>query len=86
MGRQGVVRREALVWELPRTGAMRARALLFGTAGAIAAMEDGVFAQLRNVAGLPGVVDPVLAMPDAHSGYGFPIGGVAAFDRSFILS
>jgi len=80
MGRMGVVRREALVWELPRTGSMRTRAVLFGTPEAVAAMEDGVFAQLRNVAGLPGVVDPVLAMPDAHTGYGFPIGGVAAFD------
>ncbi len=80
MKREGIIQREALVWELPRFGAMRVRALLFGTPGAVAAMEDGVFAQLRNVATLPGVVDPVLALPDAHTGYGFPIGAVAAFD------
>lgn len=80
MGRQDVRRREALVWEMPRTGSMRAPALLFGTAAAIGAMEDGVFAQLENVASLPGIVGPALAMPDAHTGYGFPIGCVAAFD------
>jgi tRNA-splicing ligase RtcB len=80
MGRKELVRREALVWELPRTGSMRAEAVLFATPSAISTMEDGVFAQLRNVAGLPGIVSPVLAMPDAHPGYGFPIGAVAAFD------
>jgi tRNA-splicing ligase RtcB (3'-phosphate/5'-hydroxy nucleic acid ligase) len=80
MGRNALVRREALVWELPRTGSMRTKAVLFGTPSAISAMEDGVFAQLRNVASLPGIVSPALAMPDAHTGYGFPIGAVAAFD------
>jgi tRNA-splicing ligase RtcB len=43
-------------------------------------MEDMVLTQVRNVASLPGIVTASLAMPDAHSGYGFPIGGVAAFD------
>lgn len=42
-------------------------------------IEEGVFRQIANVAALPGVVDPVLVMPDGHFGYGFPIGGVAAF-------
>jgi tRNA-splicing ligase RtcB len=37
--------------------------------------------QLRNVACLPGIVGRALALPDVHPGYGFPIGGVAAFDR-----
>lgn len=73
-------RLEALAWELPPTGAMRARAVFFGSEAAAAALEDGVLTQLANVAGLPGVVEPVLAMPDAHPGYGFPIGAVAAFD------
>jgi tRNA-splicing ligase RtcB len=40
---------------------------------------DRTLRQLVNVATLPGVVEPVLAMPDAHEGYGFPVGGVAAF-------
>jgi tRNA-splicing ligase RtcB (3'-phosphate/5'-hydroxy nucleic acid ligase) len=43
-----------------------------------AIVADGSLDQLRNVATLPGVVDAVLAMPDVHQGYGFPVGGVAA--------
>ena len=73
-------RLDALTWELPQSGAMGVRAVFFGSADAAAALEDGVLDQLSNVAGLPGVVGPVLAMPDAHPGYGFPIGAVAAFD------
>jgi tRNA-splicing ligase RtcB len=41
--------------------------------------RDRTLQQLINVATLPGVVEPALAMPDAHEGYGFPVGGVAAF-------
>jgi tRNA-splicing ligase RtcB (3'-phosphate/5'-hydroxy nucleic acid ligase) len=41
--------------------------------------RDRTLDQLLNVATLPGVVEPALAMPDAHEGYGFPVGGVAAF-------
>ena len=43
-------------------------------------MDDKVFEQVANVARLPGIVKASFAMPDAHWGYGFPIGGVAAFD------
>ena len=43
-------------------------------------LDAGVFNQSTNVATLPGVVDKVGVMPDAHYGYGFPIGGVAAMD------
>jgi tRNA-splicing ligase RtcB len=42
-------------------------------------LEDGALHQLANVATLPGIVKHSLAMPDIHLGYGFPIGGVAAF-------
>ncbi len=80
MERRGLVRREAFVWELPQTGTMRVPGLLFGMSALIDDLEEGVFTQLRNVASLPGIVRAALAMPDAHSGYGFPIGGVAAFD------
>lgn len=45
-----------------------------------AAMQDKALEQVRNVACLPGIVGYALAMPDIHWGYGFPIGGVAAFD------
>ncbi|WP_044347798.1 RtcB family protein [Dethiosulfatarculus sandiegensis] len=41
--------------------------------------QDGTLKQLSSVAWLPGICEPALAMPDAHQGYGFPIGGVAAF-------
>jgi tRNA-splicing ligase RtcB (3'-phosphate/5'-hydroxy nucleic acid ligase) len=43
-------------------------------------MDDKVWSRLTNVATLPGIVEAAYAMPDAHWGYGFPIGGVAAFD------
>lgn len=80
MQRRDLARGDALTWELARQGTMHAPARLFGTPQGIEALEDTVFTQLRNVASLPGVVAPVVAMPDAHSGYGFPIGCVAAFD------
>jgi tRNA-splicing ligase RtcB len=43
-------------------------------------LEDDAVDQVANVATLPGIVGSSLAMPDIHTGYGFPIGGVAAFD------
>jgi tRNA-splicing ligase RtcB (3'-phosphate/5'-hydroxy nucleic acid ligase) len=50
-------------------------------------MDDKVFEQAANVATLPGIVGASLCMPDAHWGYGFPIGGVAAMDvRSGVIS
>src|SRR5687767_14844783 len=45
-----------------------------------AMVADQTLEQVANVATLPGIVGPALAMPDAHQGYGFPIGGVAATD------
>jgi tRNA-splicing ligase RtcB len=66
-------------WELPATGPMRVPGRVFADAGLLEAIgADGSLDQLRNVATLPGVVDAVLAMPDVHQGYGFPVGGVAA--------
>lgn len=67
-------------WHLNKTGAMRVPGVLYGDAALIGAMDDKVLDQLRNVATLPGIVGAAYAMPDAHWGYGFPIGGVAAFD------
>lgn len=43
-------------------------------------LEEGALQQLANVATMPGIIHNSLAMPDIHWGYGFPIGGVAAFD------
>ena len=67
-------------WHLPRRGAMRVPGVIYGDAALIADLDDQVAQQLRNVASLPGIVEAAYALPDAHSGYGFPIGGVAAFD------
>ncbi|HJJ54748.1 MAG TPA: RtcB family protein [Methanocorpusculum sp.] len=47
-----------------------------------AAIEDGALTQLANVACLPGILKSSFGMPDIHWGYGFPIGGVAAFDET----
>jgi tRNA-splicing ligase RtcB len=58
---------------------MQVPARVFADEALFAAIErDGSLAQLENVATLPGSVDAALAMPDAHQGYGFPVGGVAA--------
>ncbi|SPE29325.1 tRNA-splicing ligase RtcB [Burkholderiales bacterium] len=57
-----------------------AEAIVYGDRYLVAAMDDKVLEQLGNVARLPGLVGAAYAMPDAHWGYGFPIGGVAAFD------
>ena len=72
---------DEVLWEIP-AGArpdMRVPARVFADAELLEAIgADGSLEQLRNVAALPGVVDAVLAMPDVHQGYGFPVGGVAA--------
>jgi tRNA-splicing ligase RtcB len=68
-------------WRVKRpAGSSGADALLYGDRDLMAAMDDKVLEQIGNVAQLPGLVGAAMAMPDAHWGYGFPIGGVAAFD------
>jgi len=67
-------------WEIPRTGAMRVPVQLHAGEALVRDMDDKVREQACNVATLPGIVEAVHVMPDAHWGYGFPIGGVAAFD------
>ena len=59
---------------------MRVPAVIYADETLITNMDDKVREQICNVAMLPGIVDAAYAMPDAHWGYGFPIGGVAAFD------
>lgn len=68
-------------WTIPKaSGDKRAEVRLYADRELIADMDDKVAEQILNVARLPGIVGPAMAMPDAHWGYGFPIGGVAAFD------
>jgi tRNA-splicing ligase RtcB len=69
------------VWEIPpgEKPGMRVPARIYASEGLLAQMDKGVFEQVANVACLPGIVRASLCMPDGHWGYGFPIGGVAAF-------
>lgn len=68
------------LWEIPRQGEMRAPGRIFAGEKLIRDMDEKVREQVTNVAMLPGIQLASMAMPDAHWGYGFPIGGVAAFD------
>ena len=68
-------------WLIPKTGPMRVPGLIFSDTELIKAVQkDQSIIQVANVATLPGIVGHSLAMPDIHWGYGFPIGGVAAFN------
>ena len=68
-------------WEINKTGDMNVPARIYSSDALIGAVrQEEAFKQLVNVARLPGIIGTALAMPDIHWGYGFPIGGVAAFD------
>ena len=81
-------RRSDFEWEIPAQGAMRVPAVIYASEALVRDMDRKVYEQAVNVATLPGIVQASYAMPDAHWGYGFPIGGVAAFDpaRGGIIS
>ncbi len=70
------------IWEIPTTykEGMRVPARIYASESLIKSMDNNVFDQITNVASLPGIVNHAYCMPDGHSGYGFPIGGVAAMD------
>jgi len=85
----GIRQVASCVWELPPTwrAGMRVPVRVFATEALLQAMDDVVFQQAANVATLPGIVGYSFVMPDAHWGYGFPIGGVAAMDpRTGVIS
>ncbi len=65
---------------IPGTEKKRPPVVLFGTEPLIREMDDKVLEQIVNTSRLPGLAGAAMTMPDAHWGYGFPIGGVAAFD------
>jgi tRNA-splicing ligase RtcB len=73
-------RRAELEWEIEPRGRMRVPGVLFATEELVRAMDHKVHEQVSNVATLPGIQAASMAMPDAHWGYGFTVGGVAAFD------
>ena len=72
------------VWEIPPSEkpGMVVPARIYASEPLLSAMDRGVFEQVTNVACLPGIQRYALCMPDGHWGYGFPIGGVAAFDTA----
>ncbi len=59
---------------------MRTNGIIFADAVLEKGLEPGSIEQVANVATLPGILGSSFAMPDIHQGYGFAIGGVAAFD------
>jgi tRNA-splicing ligase RtcB len=69
------------IWEIPTSAkeGMLVPARIYASEALLGQMDQGVFEQVTNVACLPGIVRASLCMPDGHWGYGFPIGGVAAF-------
>ncbi|GAB4179597.1 MAG: RNA ligase RtcB [Calditrichia bacterium] len=71
------------VYEIPKQGQMQVPARFFSSPSLLPRLiADNALMQLKHVATLPGILKYALAMPDIHWGYGFPIGGVAAFDKS----
>ena len=77
-----IKRVDKVVWEIPTSykKGMLVPARIYATEKLLREMDEGVFRQVTNVACLPGIQKYSYCMPDGHWGYGFPIGGVAAFD------
>lgn len=69
-------------WKIPKSERkeMRVDAIAYGSEKIINSIGQEAFKQLTNVACLPGIVNPVIAMPDMHWGYGLPVGAIGAFD------
>jgi tRNA-splicing ligase RtcB len=80
MDTTSLIERGPCEWEIPQAGKMRVPAIIYATKPLVRDMDEKVREQAVNVASLPGIVQASYVMPDAHWGYGFPIGGVAAFD------
>ncbi len=68
------------IYEIPQQGDMLVPGRVYISEKLLEGVEDGALEQVKNVASLPGIVGFSIGMPDIHWGYGFPIGGVAAFD------
>ena len=75
-----LVRKSDYEWWNTQTGTMRVPGVIYGSETLVRDMDEKVREQVTNVAMLPGIQRASYAMPDAHWGYGFAIGGVAAFD------
>jgi tRNA-splicing ligase RtcB len=82
MAIKGLKKISDALWEAPTSykAGMRVPARIYATEKLIDSLDSAVLEQASNVATLPGIVGYSFCMPDGHSGYGFPIGGMAAFD------
>jgi tRNA-splicing ligase RtcB len=82
MKMEGLQKISDVLWEIPlnRKNGMKVPARIYASEKLLRDMENAVFEQITNVACLPGIIDYAFCLPDGHSGYGFPIGGAAAFD------
>src|SRR5512136_3175797 len=77
----GLERLDDFRWMIPRTGAMRVPGVIIADRTLLAhILADRTPDQIRNAATMPGILEASIAMPDAHWGYGLPVGGVVAFD------
>lgn len=79
--KESIQQKSAVLWEIPASSRddMRVPAQVYATEEVLdAILDDDSLNQLMNVSTLPGITKAAIAMPDAHQGYGFPIGGVAA--------
>src|SRR5213594_2462907 len=77
----GAIQLDAFRWMLPREGGMRVPGVLIADRPLLEKMlSDKTPEQVRNAAHLPGIIEASIAMPDAHWGYGLPVGGVVATD------
>jgi tRNA-splicing ligase RtcB len=68
------------IYELPKSGKMLVPARIFISEKMLKDVEEDALRQISNVACLRGIQKYSMAMPDMHTGFGFPIGGVAGFD------
>jgi tRNA-splicing ligase RtcB len=82
MGIDGIRRVDDVRLEIPQDfkEGMRTKGIIYVDEVLEKELEDHSIEQVANVATLPGILGHSLAMPDIHTGYGFAIGGVAAFD------
>ena len=70
------------IYEIPKQGKMNVPGIIYASDKLFESIkqDNKTLEQVKNVACLPGILKASIALPDAHQGYGFPIGGVAAFD------
>jgi tRNA-splicing ligase RtcB len=76
---ESLVQLDPFRWQVPREGGMRVPGVVFADRPLLERMlSDRTLDQVRNAAHLPGILEASIAMPDAHWGYGLPVGGVVA--------